>query len=124
MARTQSKKRRLFGFAKTSNSTSSLTSPLGRSETRAGDPASVPENPGTTSPGRLARMRRYLLRSKQGPSATTATETTDRQASGGPQVPPDQGRFDEQAAAITTSGGAQDQEEQPRTAPTKNVCGL
>ncbi|KAI6100022.1 hypothetical protein EV401DRAFT_925616 [Pisolithus croceorrhizus] len=51
MARTQSKKRRLFGFAETSNSTSGPASSPGRSETRAEDFVSIPETPGMVSPG-------------------------------------------------------------------------
>ncbi|KAI6127646.1 hypothetical protein EDD16DRAFT_1516621 [Pisolithus croceorrhizus] len=115
MARTQSKKRRLFGFAKTSNSTSGLTTSPGRSETRAGDFASISETPNMVS-GRLAPARRFFRRSNQGPSTTTATEITDTQVGVGAQVAPDQ-----EAAAASTGGGAQDQQEQPQAAPAYHV---
>ncbi|KAI6097898.1 hypothetical protein F5141DRAFT_453882 [Pisolithus sp. B1] len=90
MARTQSKKRCLLGFAKTSNSASGLASSPGRSETRVGDFSSIPETSGLASPGRLARMKRFFHRSNQGPSTASATEIIDTQDSVGAQVAPDQ----------------------------------
>ncbi|KAI6123016.1 hypothetical protein EV401DRAFT_2196130, partial [Pisolithus croceorrhizus] len=116
MARTQSKKRRLLGFTKTSNSASGLTSSPGRSETRAGDFSSIPETSSLAYPGRLARMRRFFHRSNQGPSTAIPTEVADTQASGGAQVASDQ-------AVVAASAGsrAQDQQDQPQTAPTKNA---
>ncbi|KAI6096688.1 hypothetical protein EV401DRAFT_2202737 [Pisolithus croceorrhizus] len=119
MARTQPKKRRLFPFAKTSNSASDLASSPGRSESRAGDFSSIPETSGLTPPGRIARMRRFFHWSNQRPSPVTATEITDTQDSVGTQVALDQG-----AAETTTGGGAQEQQEQPQAAPSKNVCDL
>ncbi|KAI6096657.1 hypothetical protein EDD16DRAFT_1732862, partial [Pisolithus croceorrhizus] len=116
MARTQSRKRRLFRFAMASNSASGLASSSGRSETRAGDFSPIPETSGLAPPGRLARMKRFFHRSNQGPSTATATEIIDTQDSGGVRVAPDQG-----AAEETTGGGAQEQQEQPQAAPTKNL---
>ncbi|KAI6103703.1 hypothetical protein EDD16DRAFT_299992 [Pisolithus croceorrhizus] len=116
MARTQSKKRRLFPFARASNSASGLASSSGRPETRAGDFSSIPETSGLTPPGRLARMKRFFHRSSQGPSVATATEIIVTQDSGEAQVAPDQ-----DAAEATTGGGAQEQQEQPQAAPTKNL---
>ncbi|KAI6123717.1 hypothetical protein EV401DRAFT_2195822, partial [Pisolithus croceorrhizus] len=116
MARTHSKKRRLFGFAKTSNSTSGLASSPGRSETPAGDFASIPETPSMASPGRLARMRHFFRRSNQGPSTVAVTEITDTQVRVGAQVTPDR-----DAGAASTGGGAQDQQEQPQASPAKNA---
>ncbi|KAI6103306.1 hypothetical protein EDD16DRAFT_1715303 [Pisolithus croceorrhizus] len=116
MARTQSKKRRLFPFARASNSASGLASSSGRPETRAGDFSSIPETSGLAPPGRLARMKRFFHRSSQGPSAVTATEIIVTQDSGGAQVAPDQG-----AAEATTGGGMQEQQEQPQAAPTKKL---
>ncbi|KAI6131088.1 hypothetical protein EDD16DRAFT_962365 [Pisolithus croceorrhizus] len=101
MARTHSKKRRLFGFAKTSNSTSGLASSPGRSETPAGDFASIPETPSMASPG---------------PSTVAVTEITDTQVRVGAQVTPDR-----DAGAASTGGGAQDQQEQPQASPAKNA---
>ncbi|KIK24645.1 hypothetical protein PISMIDRAFT_397514 [Pisolithus microcarpus 441] len=62
----------------------------GRSETRVGNLASIPETLGRASPGRLARMRRFFHRSNQGSSTAIATEVTDTEAGGVPQVAPDQ----------------------------------
>ncbi|KAI5999205.1 hypothetical protein EDD15DRAFT_140743 [Pisolithus albus] len=103
MARTQSKKRRLCGLVKTSNSTSGLASSAGRSETRVGDLPSIPETLGRASPGMLARMRRFFRRS-------------NTQASGVPQVAPDQ-----DFAARTTGEGVQEQQELAQAAPTEHA---
>ncbi|KAI6149820.1 hypothetical protein BKA82DRAFT_3269383 [Pisolithus tinctorius] len=75
MARTQSKKRRLLGFAKTANSTAGLASPPGRLQARAGDVGPVSETSGMTSLGMFARMKRFFHRSNKGLSTTIATET-------------------------------------------------
>ncbi|KAI6109388.1 hypothetical protein EV401DRAFT_361521 [Pisolithus croceorrhizus] len=83
MARTQSKKRRLFGFAQQSNSTPGLSLPPGTSQARAGGFASVSESSGMASAGKLARMRRLFHRSKRGTPATIASEVADREISGG-----------------------------------------
>ncbi|KAI5992592.1 hypothetical protein F5J12DRAFT_859672 [Pisolithus orientalis] len=74
MARTQSKKRRLLGFAKTANSTASLALPPGRLQARAGDVGPVSETSGMTSLGMFARMKRFFHRSNKGLSTTIATE--------------------------------------------------
>ncbi|KAI6095886.1 hypothetical protein EV401DRAFT_1160224 [Pisolithus croceorrhizus] len=116
MARTQSKKRRLFPFAKTSNSESGLASSSGRSEGRAGDFSSIPETSGMTPPGRIARMRRFFHWPNQRPSPATATEIIVTPDSGGPQVAPDQ-----DAAATVIGGGAQQQQEQPQAPPTEHA---
>ncbi|KAI6095118.1 hypothetical protein EV401DRAFT_2203018, partial [Pisolithus croceorrhizus] len=118
MARTQSKKCRLLGFAKSSNSESGLASnqSSGRSETRAGDFSSMPETSGLASPGWLARMRSFFHRSNQRSSIATATGIIDTQDSVGAQVSPDQG-----VAAASAGSGGQDQQEQPQTAPAKNA---
>ncbi|KIK14898.1 hypothetical protein PISMIDRAFT_342730 [Pisolithus microcarpus 441] len=116
MARTQPKKRRLFEFAKTSNSASGLASSPGRSETRVGGLPSIPETVGRASPGRLAKMRRLFRRSNQGSSTAIATEVTDTQAGGVPQVATDQ-----DATARSTGGEAQEQQEQPQAAPTEHA---
>ncbi|KAI6102539.1 hypothetical protein EV401DRAFT_1893879 [Pisolithus croceorrhizus] len=121
MARTQSRKRRLFLFARASNSASGLASnqSSGRSEGRAGDFSSIPETSGMTPPGRIARMRRFFHRPNQRPSPATATEIIVTLDNGGAQVSPDQG-----VAAASAGSGGQDQQEQPQTAPAKNVCDL
>ncbi|KAI5999220.1 hypothetical protein EDD15DRAFT_141510 [Pisolithus albus] len=113
MARTQSKKRRLFGFAKTSNLTSGLASPPGRSDTRVGDLTSIPETC-RASPGRLARMRRFFHRSNRGSPTAIATEATDTQAGGVHQVAPDHD-------ATARSTGAQEQQKPPLPAPTEHA---
>ncbi|KAI5995516.1 hypothetical protein EDD15DRAFT_2518144 [Pisolithus albus] len=131
MARTQSKKRRLLGFVKTSYSTPGPASPPGRADARAGDFATIPEKSGMASSGRLARMRRFFYRSKQGPSTAIATEIVDTQADGGTQeqrhqsqvVVPDQD-FDGQPATTSTSGRPQEQQKQSQAGPTKDVCDL
>ncbi|KAI6108678.1 hypothetical protein EDD16DRAFT_1729110 [Pisolithus croceorrhizus] len=123
MARTQSRKRRLLGFKKTSNSASGLASvrshPFpkspGRSETRAGDFPSIPEASSLAYPGRLARMRHFFHRSNRGPSTAIPTEVADTQAGGEAQV-----ASDEAVVAAGAGCRAQDQQEQPQTAPTKN----
>ncbi|KIK24638.1 hypothetical protein PISMIDRAFT_397348, partial [Pisolithus microcarpus 441] len=115
MARTQSKKRRLFGLVKTSNSTSVVASSPGRSETRVGDLASISETPGRAASGRLARMRRFIRRSNQDSSTAIAAEVTSTQAGGVPQVAPDQ-----DATARSTGDGAKEQQEHPQAILTEH----
>ncbi|KAI6119779.1 hypothetical protein EDD16DRAFT_1726424 [Pisolithus croceorrhizus] len=126
MARTQSKKRRLFGFAQQSNSTPGLSLPPGTSQARAGGFASVSESSGMASAGKLARMRRLFHRSKRGTPATIASEVADREISGGVgeqreqlQAAPPQG-----VAATGTNAGAQDEEEKAQAVSHKDVCDL
>ncbi|KAI6149840.1 hypothetical protein BKA82DRAFT_391356 [Pisolithus tinctorius] len=126
MARTQSRKRRLLGFVKPSNSTSGLASSSGRSEARAGDLASVPATSGMASPGMLARMKRFFSRSNQGPSTTIAAEIAGPGSSGAVQKEQEQSQaaLGLDAAATSSGGGAQAQQETSKTVSTKNVCAL
>ncbi|KAI6120754.1 hypothetical protein EV401DRAFT_1887477 [Pisolithus croceorrhizus] len=76
MARTQAMKRRLFGFAGTSNPAAGLATSPTRPQAPAGDLSPVSEASGMASRGTFARMRRFFHRSSKGPSTTVATETT------------------------------------------------
>ncbi|KIK26416.1 hypothetical protein PISMIDRAFT_275088 [Pisolithus microcarpus 441] len=124
MARTQSKKRRLLGLVKSSNSMSGLATSPGRSQVRAGNFASTSETTGVASQGMLTRMRRLFRRSKQGPSPTVLTGiSTVTAADMGAQERRDQPRADLtlEAADTNTGGGADQQRVLSETVPTQEA---
>ncbi|KAI5992598.1 hypothetical protein F5J12DRAFT_436433 [Pisolithus orientalis] len=123
MARMRSKKRRLLGFLKPSNSMSGLASSPRWSETRPGDFASVPQALSAASPGMLARAKRFFYRSGQGSSTPIATEIADTGTSGRTheQREPPEAALSQYGAVASTSFGAQKRQEQAQSAPTNDA---